>query len=96
MQSCVDNEGIEAFVRKGGVCCVDPGCPANPFSDSVLAKALPEETFAKYSKAKEKVAEQRINAELEKGFEERLKEERRRAARHRRVRLSRTTLTRRS
>lgn len=76
VQSCVDNEGIEAFVRKGGVCCVDPGCPANPFSDSVLAKALPEETFAKYSKAKEKVAEQRINAELEKGFEERLKKER--------------------
>ena len=68
-----------AFVRKGAVVCVDPSCAAPPFADGALAKALCEETFAKYSKAKEKVAEQRINAELEKGFEQRLKVEREKA-----------------
>ena len=60
--------------------CVDPTCASPPFADGALAKALPEETFAKYTKAKERVAEQRINAELEQGFEQRLKAEREKAS----------------
>ena len=79
MTASVDDDAIDTFVRKGGVTCVDPTCGAAPFADGALAKALPEATFAKYSKAKEKVAEQRINAELEKGFEARLKVEREKA-----------------
>ena len=79
VSSSVGDDSIDMFVRKGGVCCVDPGCIAAPFADGALAKALPEETFQKYSKAKEKVAEQRINAELERGFEARLKVEREKA-----------------
>ena len=69
---------IDLFTRRG-VRCVCPGCAAPPFSDGALAKALPEATFATYSAAKEKVAEQRINAELEEGFERRLALEREKA-----------------
>ena len=56
--------------------CVYPGCTAPPFTDAVLAKALPAQAFAAYATAKERVAEQRINAELEAGFEQRLQIER--------------------
>ena len=79
VSAAIDAESIDIFRRKGGVCCVDPGCEAPPFTDAALAKALPEEVFAKYTTAKEKIAEQRINAELEKGFEARLKNEREKA-----------------
>merc|ERR550514_2071635 len=77
--SCVGDDSIELFTRRGGVRCVHPECQAAPFSDGALARALPEATFALYSAAKERIAEQRINAELEKGFEERLARERQRA-----------------
>jgi len=77
--AAVAPDAIELFRRKGGVCCVDPGCAAPPFADGALAKALPPDVFSAYTTAKERVAEQRINAELEKGFEERLKRERERA-----------------
>ena len=70
--SAIDDESIDTFVQRGGVCCAHPGCRAPPFSDGTLAKALPSAIFTAYAKAKERVAEQRINAELERGFEERL------------------------
>lgn len=77
--SSVDAESIDLFRQRGGVRCVDPGCRSHPFTDAALAKALPADVFATYTKAKERVAEQRINAELEAGFEQRLKREREKA-----------------
>jgi len=79
LSSSVDAESIERFRQHGGIRCVDPGCSAHVFPDASLAKALPADVFATYTKAKERVAEQRINAELEAGFEQRLKRERERA-----------------
>ena len=72
----VGADSIGVFTRQGGIRCVDPDCDAPPFSDATLAKALPAEDFKRYTTAKERVAEQRINAELEAGFEERLARER--------------------
>ena len=72
MTSAIDDESIETFAQRGGVSCAHPGCRAPIFADGALAKALPSAVFSAYAKAKEKVAEQRINAELERGFEERL------------------------
>jgi hypothetical protein len=72
VESAVDLDSIELFTRRGGVRCVDPGCAAPPFDDGALAKSLQPDVWAKYTAAKERVAEQRINAELEAGFEERL------------------------
>lgn len=77
--SAVDADSLDLFRQRGGILCVHPGCRAAPFSDAALAKALREDTFGKYMDAKAKVAEQRINAELEAGFEERLQAERARA-----------------
>jgi len=59
--------------------CVHPECAAPPFSDGALAKALSDQVFATYSTAKDRVAEQRINAELEEGFAKRLEIEREKA-----------------
>ena len=77
--AAIEHLQLDAFRQKGGVCCVDPGCEAPPFADNVLAKALPQQSFANYLKAKETIAEQRINAELEQGFEQRLEVERKKA-----------------
>ena len=77
--SAVEPGSIDLFSRRGGVRCVDPGCRAPAFTDAALAKALPEACFAQYTLAKERVAEQRINAELEAGFTERLRVEREKA-----------------
>ena len=79
VSSSVDAESIELFTRHGGVRCVHPQCQAPPFADGMLARALPADVFTRYTAAKEKVAEQRINAELEAGFEQRLKVEREKA-----------------
>ena len=79
VEAAVEAGSIELFTRKGGVTCVHPECRAPPFSDGALAKALPEASFAKYTRAKEQVSEQRINRELEEGFAERLQRERERA-----------------
>merc|ERR1712046_558834 len=78
--SAVNFDSIELFTRRGGVGCVVPGCEwgAN-FSDADLAKVLPDDVFAKYTTAKERIAEQRINSELEAGFQKRLRRERERA-----------------
>lgn len=75
----VADDSIELFTQRGGVRCVHPECRAAPFADGALARCLPSDAFDRYSKAKERVAEQRINAELEAGFEERLRRERERA-----------------
>ena len=74
--AAISYEQLDAFTRRGGVCCVSPDCPAPPFATSLLAKVLPEATFSNYTTAKEKVAEQRINAELAADFEQRLAQER--------------------
>jgi len=79
VEAAVAPDSIDLFTRRGGVRCVHPECAAPPFSDGALAKALPERVFATYSAAKERVAEQRINAELEEGFTKRLEIERQRA-----------------
>lgn len=78
--AAIGADALGVFVRRGGVRCVDPGCGAPVFSDAALAKALPEAAFTQYTAAKERVAEQRINAQLEHDFEERLQVERARAA----------------
>jgi len=78
VESAVGADSIDIFRQRGGVCCVAPGCHAPPFSDAALARSLPEAVFKSFTAAKERVAEQRINAELEAGFEERLQLERER------------------
>merc|ERR1719231_2003013 len=75
----VDAISIDRFRQRGGICCVHPECAAPPLSDAALARALPADAFASYQAAKERVAERRINAELEAGFEARLRMERERA-----------------
>ena len=77
--SAVDADSIDLFRQRGGVSCVHPECQRAPFTDGALARALPANVFQRYVTAKEKVAEQRINAELEAGFEARLKIEREKA-----------------
>lgn len=79
VESAVSAESMELFAQRGGVRCVHPECACEPFSDGVLARALPEATFQMYTAAKERVAEQRINKELEEGFERRIAIERERA-----------------
>jgi len=54
--------------------------------ETIISEMHGKEKEMLESEAKEKVAEQRINAELEKGFEERLKVEREKAARARKAR----------
>ena len=66
------HHGRLKFRKRGGVKCADPTCPAPVFTDRALAAALPDEVFALYAEAKQALAEQRINAELERGFEKRL------------------------
>ena len=67
---------MDLFTQRGGVRCVNPGCEAPCFADVTLAKVLPEDVFKQYQVAKDRVAEQRINAELEAGFEQRLARQR--------------------
>lgn len=79
VQENVSAGSIAIFTRVGGIRCVDPDCDAPVFSDATLAKSLPEALFGEYTVAKERVAEQRINSELEAGFEQRLQLERAKA-----------------
>ena len=78
----IDHSNLDTFRQRGGVCCVAEGCKALPFADAILAKMLPLQNFENYLKAKEIIAEQRINAELEEGFEARLMVERNKAGDH--------------
>merc|ERR1719473_203524 len=72
VNSSVEDESMARLEAQRGIVCVCPGCEAPPYTDTALAKALPEEAFARYNFAKQRLAERRINAELERDFNDRL------------------------
>jgi len=76
----VSGVNLPRFSERGGIRCAAPTCAARVFTDGALARSLPDDTFSTYAEAKQKLAEQRINAELERNFEARLATERQRFA----------------
>ena len=74
----VDAESLKRYAKHGGVRCVAAGelkCEAPVYADTDLARHLSDATFSLVLAAKNQVAEQKINAELEKDFEKRLQAE---------------------
>ena len=72
VRAATDDEGLRLFRERGGVCCPDPSCTSQPFSDKALAASLSDDQFAAYARAKEKLAETRIAAQLEAEYAERM------------------------
>ena len=71
----IDDEGLRLFRERGGVCCPDPTCGSPPFSDKALASNLSDDQFAAYARAKEKLAESKIAAQLEAEYAERMEKQ---------------------
>jgi hypothetical protein len=72
VRAATDDGGLRLFRERGGVCCPDPSCTSQPFSDKALAASLSDDQFAAYARAKEKLAETRIAAQLEAEYAERM------------------------
>uniref|UniRef100_A0A0G4GAC5 Protein kinase domain-containing protein n=1 Tax=Chromera velia CCMP2878 TaxID=1169474 RepID=A0A0G4GAC5_9ALVE len=68
------------------VSCVAPGCPSNPFAHADLARLLRPEVLQQWEGARLEAAEERVRAEMETEFEERLRRALREDGAQRRVR----------
>jgi len=76
-QSTVDPEYSDVRARfKANDCrvsCVAPGCPSDPFPHADLARHLRSEVLQLCEDARREAAEERVRAEMETEFEERLR-----------------------